>query len=39
MRNTRSWHEFEHAFHECNAGSKNWRIREKTLLSDYCEEV
>src|SRR5262245_20064585 len=33
MRDTCSRHEFEHAFHECHAGSKNWR-KNKFLSSD-----
>src|SRR5262244_3093907 len=33
MRDTCSWHEIEHAFHECHAGSKNWR-KNKFLSSD-----
>src|SRR5215472_17273540 len=33
MRDTCSWHEIEHAFHESHAGSKNWR-KNKFLSSD-----
>src|SRR5262249_25386377 len=38
MRDTCSRHEIEHAFHECHAGSKNWR-KNKLLPSDSLDDM